>query len=52
MIEATYLCNKTANSPGLTASMNVSHKLIRPWKGSKKLVYGLPFLSGIKTADN
>ena len=29
----------------------VSHKLVRPWQASKKLVFGLPFLSGIRTMD-
>jgi hypothetical protein len=29
----------------------VSHKLVRAWNASKKLVFGLPFLSGIRTMD-
>ena len=29
----------------------VNHKLVRGWNASKKLVFGLPFLSGIRTMD-
>ncbi len=29
----------------------VSHKLVRAWKASKKIVFGLSFLSGIRTMD-
>jgi hypothetical protein len=30
----------------------VNHKLVRVWNASKKLVFGLPFLSGIRTMDS
>ena len=34
-----------------TISTVISYKLIKPWSSTKKIIFAIPFLSGIKTYD-